>query len=137
MGSEEEYRRHTRIREEVTISWRVEGAGRYGEGLVRDISVSGVLLEVSSESQLAKGTVFSLKAAAGQEDLVIPDKAKLVWSKAMKMEKGKYLCGLEFIEPSDSIVVKMTQHVENWLARMAEAANVNILDNYFRDRNRR
>lgn len=137
MPFDEEYRRHARIREDARIRWRIENTDRTGEGEVRDLSVSGVLLEVSTFFSFDKGAVFVLEPQKGGEDLVMPDRARLVWAKMMKMEKGKYLCGLEFIKPPDSVVAKISERVENWFTHIAEAANVNILDNYFHGKNRR
>ncbi len=134
MASDEEYRRHMRIREETPISWRIEGSGLTGQGSIRDISVSGVLLEIDASFSLDKGSIFILQPAQGEDDLIIPDKAKLIWSKPMKMEKGKYLCGLEFIKPSDSIILSIAQRVENWFSRLAEASDVNVLKNYFKEK---
>jgi hypothetical protein len=137
MALEEEYRRNARIREETPIHWRIEDTDRTGEGVIRDISVSGVLLEVSTFFTPDKSAVFVLEPMKSEDELIIPDRARLVWSKMMKMEAGKYLCGLEFVKPSDSTVAKIAQHIENWFAHIAEGANVNILDNYFHGKNRR
>lgn len=137
MASDEEYRRHARVREDIPVRWRIENNERTGEGIIRDISVSGVLLEVDTFFSIEKGSIFVLEAVKGTEELIIPDKARLMWSKAMKMEKGKYLCGLEFIKPPDTIVAQISQRVENWFVHIAEAANVNILDNYFQGKNKR
>lgn len=137
MSSDENYRRHERIREEAPVRWRIEKSERAGEGQIRDISVSGVLLEVSTFFTPDKSSVFVLNAVQGQDELVIPDRARLVWSKAMKMETGKHLCGLEFIKPPDSVVANIALRVENWLTGIAETADVNILRNYFSGRDRR
>ena len=136
MAPEEDYRRHMRIHEETMVSWRIENTERSGDGLIRDISVSGILLEVGTFVTPDKNAIFILKPTKDENELFVPDRARLVWAKAMKMETGKYLCGLEFIKPPDSIVAKIAQRVENWFTEIAEAANVNILDNYFRGKDR-
>lgn len=137
MAFEEDFRRHVRIREEIPVRWQMEGTNRSGDGIIRDISVSGVLVEINTFFTPVKDAIYVLKAVNPNDELMIPEKGRLVWSRSMKTEMGKFFCGLEFVRPSDSIVAQITKRVEEWFVNMAEAANVNILDNYFHGRNKR
>ncbi|MBF0486076.1 MAG: PilZ domain-containing protein [Candidatus Omnitrophica bacterium] len=136
MAFEEEYRRHARIQEETPVRWRLIGSERQGEGLVRDISVSGILLEVQEPFSLDNNPVFTIQAINSSDELFIPERARLVWTKMMKTQKDRYLCGLEFIRPPESIVAQIAQRVESFLARIAETGDINILRNYLRKRER-
>ena len=137
MIPEEEYRRHARITQEIPVLWHIDGTERSGNGVIRDISVSGILIELDTFFTPDKNSVFILQPVNPENELFIPATARLVWAKPLKTEVGKYFCGMEFIRPPETVVAQLSKHIEGWFSTIAEAANVNILDNYFHGKNRR
>ncbi len=137
MAREEEYRRHTRVVQNIAVHWHIDNTERSGDGVIRDISVSGVLIEINTFFTPDRNSIFTLQPVKPEEGVFIPAKARLVWSKPLKKEVGVYFCGMEFVHPPESIVSQLSKRIEDWLSGIASAANVNILDNYFHGKNRR
>lgn len=136
MSSDEEYRRNSRVREDIPVVWREESCGRSGAGVIRDISVSGVLLEMDTYSCPEKNSGYVLSAQNPADELVIPDRTRLVWSRPMKFEQGKYMCGMEFVQPSQQVIDRLSSRIEAWFVRVSQTADLTILSNYFKGRNR-
>jgi hypothetical protein len=137
MIPEEEYRRHARITQDIPVRWRIDNTERSGDGVIRDISVSGILIELDTFFTPDKNSIFVIQPVNPQDEFFMPTLARLVWAKPLRKEVGKYFCGMEFVRPSESVLAQLSARIEGWFTTIAEAANVNILDNYFHGKNRR
>ena len=127
-----ESRRHYRIKEILPLQWKIEESGTEGQGQVRNISVSGMLLETDEAFKPAASEEchFQLKCLAPEAENFVPFQSRLVWLKKISFPKVRYLCGLEFVNPSEQFIGRIQKQVEQEQEKMAQAANVNILGNY-------
>ena len=127
-----ESRRHYRIKESLPVQWSIEGSEVKGQGQVRNISVSGMLL-VTDEAFKPVTTEewhFQLKIQNPETENALPVQSRLVWLKKISFPNMRYLCGLEFVKPLDEFVNSLQKRVETEQEKMAQASNVNILGNY-------
>lgn len=130
----EENRRHIRIKEDISIRWCSQDYEQAGNGFVRDLSASGVLTVLDIAEPPARDDVFFVFPQDSGDASFLPSKARLVWRRPVGTSAGKYLCGMEFVEPSPETVHNISGRVETWLARMSEGVNINILSRTLRGR---
>ena len=130
MPKEVDDRRHLRIQEEFPIRWLIEGRTGFREGIVRDISSSGMLIEIELATPPRHNLIIRFEPLNEEEIKIFPKKAELVWYKRMRTKPNHYLCGAEFIDASEGFLDYIQVKLEAWLRKLAKASNVNILKNY-------
>lgn len=132
MVGEQEFRKFIRIKENVPVRWKVEGWETiyYGEGVVRDLSEGGFLLEVDRSSMDMLDEVVLIVEPMDNTNSFLPQRAKRMWWKPMRTDEGWCLCGAQFLDPSPNLVNLIKDRVQNWFSKIAESANLNILNNY-------
>ena len=124
-------RRHFRIKEHIPVQWRIRPDDAQGQGTIRNISTSGALLETEGSFrppavEECEFELRNLSAEIGE----LPQRAKLIWFNKFTQPSVRFLCGLEFVNPSDSFTTVIKKHVDEYKSRIAEAASANILNNY-------
>ena len=125
-----EARRHFRIKERIPVHWKIKGKNVEGNGEVLNISISGLLLETDSAfSPLDEGELEIEPIDKGIQFL--PRDGHLVWFRKIKILNTRFWCGLEFTNPSQETVEEIKRKVEEVQEKMAQASNVNILQNYY------
>ena len=125
-----EFRRHSRIKERVPVRWKIKGKNVEGLGEVLNISTSGLLLETDSAfSPLDESELEIEPIEKGIEFL--PQDGRLIWFRKIKILNTRFWCGLEFIKPRQETVEKIKRKVEEAQEQLAQATNVNILQNYY------
>lgn len=92
-----ERRKDSRSRENKRIAWRVENSDACGHGRVRDMSASGMLLEITSPVRLVEQSLFSFDPAP-QKDGCIPSSGRLAWQMKKRYLRNQYLCGIQFTD---------------------------------------
>ena len=125
-----DYRRHFRIKERVPVFWKIKDKNIEGQGEVINISTSGLLLETDS----AFSPLDESKLEIEPIDKVIhfiPRQGQLVWFKKIKILNTRFWCGIEFIKPPQETVEEIKRKVEEVQVQMAQASNLNILQNYY------
>jgi hypothetical protein len=131
MPDEEGFRHNPRIREDIPVHWRIESSGRLGKGVIRNLSVTGALLESQSLSSPGKDVEFILEAVEPREEFLVPLRARFVWGKLAAAGKGYYFCGLEFVAPASTTVGAIEERIDHRLRDMSDGMNISVLDNYF------
>jgi hypothetical protein len=126
MLSDEGYRRHVRLREDISVRWRIESSGLQGEGTIRNLSVSGMLLESQSLAMPPKDAEFTLEVVESENAPFTSCRAKFVWGRRALSEQRYYFCGLEFLDPPE----KAVSAIEARLAGISNASNVGIVGHY-------
>lgn len=128
----EENRRHIRIKEDISIRWCSQDYSLAGNGFVRDISVSGALAVLDISEPPSRDEQFFVFPQDSADASFLPNKVRLVWRRPSGASSGKYLCGMEFVEPAPETVQNISGRVDSWLARMSEGVNINILNRTLR-----
>jgi hypothetical protein len=126
MLSDEGYRRHVRLREDISVHWRIEQSGRQGEGTIRNLSVSGMLLESQSLAMPPKDSEFILEALEPDKAPFTSCRAKFVWGRRALSEQRYYFCGLEFLDPPE----KAVSAIEARLAGISDVSDAGIVGHY-------
>jgi c-di-GMP-binding flagellar brake protein YcgR len=137
MIQEEKERRYPRVREDIPVRWRLEGPSTsFQEGVVRDLSVGGVKLQVTNGGHVKKGAVLLLEPLLAEDVPYIPQKARFVWKYSANENAGIYFCGIEFIKLSEDQAAMIAQRVTAWFERASIASDATILNNYCHGRER-
>jgi hypothetical protein len=126
MLPDEGYRRHVRLREDISVRWRIQEIGREGEGTIRNLSVSGLLLESPSLVMPPKDAEFTLEAVEPEKALFVSCRARFVWGRRALSERQFYFCGLEFLDPPE----KAVSAIEARLAGISDITDVGIVEHY-------
>jgi hypothetical protein len=126
MLSDEGYRRHVRLRDDISVRWRIEQNGREGEGTIRNLSISGLLLESPSLVMPPKEADFTLEAMEPDKAPFISCRAKFVWGRRALSEQPYYFCGLAFVDPPE----KAVNAIEARLAGISNITDVGIVGHY-------
>lgn len=121
-----ENRRHFRLREFIDVAWKVTGQDVSGEGLVVNISTSGLLLNTDRVFRPTDDCVLSIESAT--ENLPFAaKKGKLMWFRRIGTTQERYQCGLEFLpDKKDS---DFQEWFEKKVNQLSEAGDVKILAN--------
>jgi hypothetical protein len=122
-----ENRRHFRLREILDVAWKVDNEETSGEGIVLNISTSGMLLQTDRVFKLSDHSILSIESAT-QDLPLVAKKGKVMWFRRIHTPQERYQCGVRFLED------KMDKDFQQWFAmkvnRLTETANVNILGNF-------
>lgn len=113
-----EARNNLRIKESRHIQWRVNDGDIQGQGVIRNISTTGMLLETNSNFIPTDGCRFSFDTSLGHDNF-IPQNGKLVWHKKKPFSKNKYLCGVRFVEPGEYVLTKLRGRVQKGIKTIA------------------
>jgi len=121
-----ENRRHFRLREFIDVAWKVSGQDISGEGMVVNISTSGLLLQTDRVFMLPDDCVLSI--GSGTESLPFsPKNGKIMWSRRIHTPEERLQCGIQFL-PDD-----LDHDFQHWLEKkvhqLSDAVDVKVLSN--------
>jgi hypothetical protein len=126
-----ETRRHLRIRQLMDVTWSMPGEDLAGQGLIVNISNSGLLLQIDNSFKPLDQCVLAVDPALEDEEKppFLSKKGKVVWFRRINTSRYTYQCGLEFLrEP------RMDNDLLSWIehktAQLSQTMNVSILNNY-------
>ncbi|MBF0386535.1 MAG: PilZ domain-containing protein [Candidatus Omnitrophica bacterium] len=102
MIKDEGQRRHLRVRDDIPVRWYIDRIGVDGKGILRNISISGAMLETKVFVNVEKDFLVMLKAVEPAESIFVPPLARMVWGKTVREGAGYYYYGLEFKDLSSS-----------------------------------
>jgi len=106
-------RRHLRVRDDIPVKWVVERLGLSGRGILRNLSVSGAMLEVKALMAVNEGLLVALKAEEISESVFVPPQAEVVWGKGAKEGHGYFFYGVQFKNPSAEYIKAIESRVED------------------------
>ena len=92
-------RRFFRVKGSFAVHWKIEDKAIAGDGIVSNISITGMEMVINKVLSLSVGTIFCIEAAPGE---VLPLQSKK--AKVMRSEKiifngvERLRCGLEFVK---------------------------------------
>ena len=121
-----ENRHHFRLREFLDVTWKVVGQEVSGEGLVVNISSSGLLLQTDKVFRPSDPCVLSIES--GSEALPFgPKKGKIIWFRRIHTPQERFQCGVQFI--TDRLDKDFQQWLDKKVNQLSQAADANILGN--------
>jgi hypothetical protein len=130
-----EWRRHPRVKESVDVRWSSGFLGNQGNGTIRNISISGLLLEVDDHFKPSDSDQYMLEIVDSQMAQMIPRDVKLVWFNRLKTDKIRKFCGMKFTNAEGPVLTRLVEHVEGKRSYYNEAMDVNIIQNYLSQSN--
>ena len=130
-----EWRRHTRVKESVDVRWSSGFLGNQGSGTIRNISISGLLLEVDEHFKPAENDQYVLEVIDPQIAPMIPRDVKLVWFNRIKTDKMRKFCGMKFTNAEGPVLTRLAELVKQKSSSYYEAMDANIIQNYISQSN--
>lgn len=130
-----EWRRHSRVKESISVRWSTGFLGNHGQGTIRNISLSGLLLEVDEHFRPSEDGLYRLDIVDPQLAQTVPNEVKLVWFNRMKTDKLRKFCGMKFTNIQGPSLTRLAQHLEQRRLSYQEAMDLNIIQNYLSQSN--
>jgi hypothetical protein len=130
-----EWRRHPRVREEIPVRWAMPDKGIQGSGIVRNVSISGLLLEVDEHFKPIENAPFTLEILDEKAPRFIPKEARVVWSDHIMADKRRKFCGLRFVDPTGPTFSCLKEHIDSRLDAVLQATDLNIINHYLHQSN--
>jgi hypothetical protein len=121
-----ENRRHFRLREFIDVAWKVLDQDVSGEGLVVNISASGLLLQTDRVFKPTDNCVLSIASESENPPFAVKN-GRLMWFRRIHTPQERYQCGIQFL--TDSSDNNFQEWLEKKVDRISEAENTNILGN--------
>ena len=113
-----------RVQENVPIHWHVQGTNTSGEGRIRNISTSGMLLESKSAFELLARSLLDIKSFSNGEKNFVPSIGLLVWSRRKRFSNDYYEYGIQFIEAEAKTIANLRERIQEKITSMAMARKV-------------
>lgn len=130
-----EWRRHPRVKEAIDVRWSTGFLGIQGNGTIRNISLSGILLEVDDRFKPEEDGHYKLEVIASELSSIVPNEVKLVWFNRFKTDKLHKFCGMKFTHAEGSILTRLAHHIEHRRTVSYDAMDINIIQNYLSQSN--
>ena len=105
-------RRHSRVRDDIPVRWYVDQLSLEGNGILRNISISGAMLETKAMIAVENAPLVMLKALESGESIFVPPLARMVWGRMARAGGGYFFYGLEFKDPSSAYLNALASRVE-------------------------
>lgn len=118
-------RRHSRIEENSKVLWQVKGSGDRGKATVKNLSVSGMMIETDAMFRQDSEAFFLFESLMGK-DSFIPTKGRLVWQRQNGKRKS-HLAGIEFLESTDQVIANIRKRIESNSRRKAISRGLDVV----------
>jgi len=119
-------RGNLRVKENKPISWR--GKDGQGQGKVRNISLTGMLLETDTMIETGENRIFSFKSSSS-ENGYIPETGRIVWQRKKKFSNKKHFCGVRFLEPDESTLNGLRDKIQDGIKQFTTRRKWKVLLN--------
>lgn len=120
----EENRRHFRLREFIDVAWKVADQEISGEGMVVNISTSGLLLQTDRVFSPSDNCVLSIESGAEVLPFA-PPKGRIMWFRRIHTPQERLQCGVQFLPDNPGNDFK--QWLEMKVNQLSDAGDVKIL----------
>lgn len=111
-----EARQNLRVKENLRVLYGAAGAERMSQGRVRDISASGMRMEMRLPSFLEDKSILSISSEDGGMDF-IPGIGQLIWQRRKRFRKNRYLCGIKFMDAPEETTTRLRQRIQEHINR--------------------
>ena len=122
-----ENRRHFRLREFLDVTWKVEDQDVSGEGLIVNISKSGLQLVMDKVFKPTENCIVLVESKSE----VFPfasKKGKLMWFRRISAPQERFQCGIQFLA-TDKLGGDFQELLEKKISQISEASDARILGN--------
>ena len=122
-----ENRRHFRLREFIDVTWKVADQETSGEGMVVNISSSGLLLQTDKVFKPSDHCVLSIET--GEKTLPFKAKqGKIIWFRRIQTPQERIQCGIQFL--ANAMDVDFQHWFEIKVNQLSQAGDAKILGNW-------
>jgi len=123
-------RAHLRVDEDSRILWYGQNEREKRQGIVRNISISGMLLEGDLGDVVSEGSeLFFESPEAG---FIVPNKGRVVWRKQLNMSGNRWRCGIKFTECSDDVLLRLGERIQKKIIKLIKKRQITgILSIFF------
>lgn len=119
-----ENRRHFRLREFTEVSWKVLDQDACGQGLLVNVSYSGMLLRTDKLFKPSDKCFLTVESTAENFSFA-PKQGKVMWFRRIQAPQECFQCGLQFLgNEADN---DFNQRLEMKINRLSDAGDANIL----------
>src|SRR5438046_2163381 len=101
-----EWRRNPRVREIIPVRWKMVNQDIQGEGFIRNISISGLMVEVDDHFKHTDKGLFTLDVVSPGMAHLIPHDVKLVWYSRVMADKMRQFCGMKFTHATGPVFAR-------------------------------
>jgi len=122
-------RQDLRIKENAKVPWQIKYKQREGIAKLRNISVSGMLVETDTSFNPKDECVFSFDSDP-EAGIYIPQLGRLVWHKRKRFSRKKYLSGIKFMEADKKVLTQMRSRVEMGVERFVKRRRATTIAGY-------
>lgn len=116
-------RNNLRVKENKKVSWHVDHGDIRGEARIKDISISGMQLEMKSDCMPTDNSYFFFDSTINKDNF-IPKVGRLVWHKKKNLGKNKFVCGVRFVEPAEDVLSNLRQRVQSGILRFTRQRRI-------------
>ncbi len=110
-------RRNLRVQENQRVRWEVCGGKDRGWARVRNISLSGMLLE--GQTDLPPGEEFlTFRSVRTPGNGYLPQHGRVVWRRQTGLLRKRRLYGIEFVDVEDSVFDRLRMRVQEGIRRL-------------------
>jgi len=122
-------RKDLRINENASIPWQIKYKQREGIATLRNISISGMLVETDTSFNPKDECVFSFDSDQ-EAGIYIPQLGRLVWHKKKRFSRTKYLSGIMFMEADTMLLKQMRSRVQLGVDRFVKMRRVTTVTGF-------
>ena len=115
-----------RIRESGQIPWQIKYKQRQGIAKIRNISVSGMLIETDTSFNPKDECILSFDSDR-DAGLYIPQRGRLVWHKKKKFSRKAYLSGIKFLEAEEQVLLRMRSRVQQGVENFVKMRRITMI----------
>jgi hypothetical protein len=107
-----EARHNVRVGENTRLLWHIKETGLAGEGRVRNISASGMLVELTSVHTIPDKNVLFFDSNPNEANY-IPQTGRLVWQRRKRFAGDTRLCGVKFTDVPEVILSRLGKRIDD------------------------
>lgn len=130
-----EWRRHPRVKESAPVQWTFGFLGHQGQAVIRNLSISGLMLEVDSAFEPVEDGKYHLEVQDPKLSSIMPREVKLIWCSRDAADKTRKFCGMKFIQSEGPVFMRLVEHVESKRSNFNEAMDAKIIQHYLTQSN--
>lgn len=130
-----EWRRHPRVKESYPVKWTFGFLGHEGQAILRNISISGLMLEVDGSFEPVDEGQYLLDVQDPRLGPIVPRQVKLVWCCPDAQDRTRKFCGMKFIRSEGPEFTRLVEHIESKRSNFNEAMDAKIIQHYLTQSN--
>lgn len=119
-------RRNYRLRKQLDVSWSIPDQKTEGNGIISNISMSGVLFVTDRLFNPEHDLIVALRST---EIPAFPSKGKLMWFRKVGKARTQYQCGVQFLHEAATSPAWI-KWMEDNISTLADIGDSKIMDHF-------